>query len=516
MGGTDSISYASFTTPVTVNLQTDSAIGLGRFLNIDNITGGAGKDTIVGPNSSNTWDIGASGIVTLAGTNFTGFENLTGGTQDDTFQFADGASIPGKIDGGLGSNVLDYSGVTSPVIVSAANFTRIQTILGSTSTDVEFLGPNANSTWNITGNNSGNVGGISFTDVNTLTGGTKNDTFLFANTAADITGAIDGGPGSNVLNYSLFSGIVTVNLAAGPSTGVTGAIADFTSIIATNGFGNTLIGFGGPNTWEITGGYTGNINGTLSFNGFNNLTGGSSDDTFVIPRGVKFAGKIDGGDTTSINTLDYSTYTTGINVDLGAGVATNIAGGVSNITDVLGGAGNDVLTGSSGDNLLRGNGGNDVINGMGGNDILVGGPGDDSITGGDGRDLIMGGLGRDTLSGGGGEDILISGTTTFDDSGTTQAAILKFWETDSVTSSDGTVTPLPFATRVAQLRAGTTGNTAIPALNATNVRNDVSADTLTGGTVISATDDNLDWFFANLSGSPRDTVTDFSAGEAFN
>ncbi len=95
-GDTNSISYANFTTPVTINLQTDSAIGLGRFLNIDNITGGAGKDTIVGPNSNNTWSIGVGGIVTFAGINFTGFENLTGGTQNDTFQFADGAFDPRK------------------------------------------------------------------------------------------------------------------------------------------------------------------------------------------------------------------------------------------------------------------------------------------------------------------------------------------------------------------------------------------------------------------------------------
>ncbi len=391
-------------------------------------------------------------------------------------------------------------------------------IQGPSSAQVELLGPNVNSTWNITGDNSGNVGGISFIDVGTLTGGTRNDTFLFANTSANIAGVIDGGPGNNVLNYSSFNAPVTVNLT-------TGTIANFSSIIATNGQGNTLIGFGGPNTWEITGGYTGNINGTLSFNGFNKLTGGSSDDTFVMLRGTKFAGHIDGGDTTSINTLDYSTYTTGINVDLGGGSATNIAGGVSNITDVLGGSGNDLLTGSAANNLLRGNAGNDVIIGMGGSDILVGGPGDDTIPGGDGRDLIMGGLGRDNLSGGGGEDILISGTTTFDNSGTTQAAILDFWVnatvtttvTDPMTNTTTTVTsPMPFTTRIAQLRAGTTGNTAIPALNATNVRNDVSIDTLTGGTVISSSDDNLDWFFANLSGSPRDTVTDFSAGEAFN
>ena len=37
-------------------------------------------------------------------------QNLTGGAGADTFVFADGAGIDGTIDGGDGTNTLDYAG----------------------------------------------------------------------------------------------------------------------------------------------------------------------------------------------------------------------------------------------------------------------------------------------------------------------------------------------------------------------------------------------------------------------
>ncbi|HTQ39830.1 MAG TPA: calcium-binding protein [Pirellulales bacterium] len=533
--GNDTISFAASTTPVSVNLQTHSATGVGRFsTDIENIIGGAANDTLTGPNTlissplPNTWNITGANAITFDGVGFTSFENLTGGTVADDFVFADGATVSGKIDGGAGSNTLDYSAYTTSLNVVASNFARIQSVVGSTMTgvNVDFIGPNANNTWNITGTNAGNVGGISFTNVDTITGSTKNDTFLFAKTGlGDITGTIDGGPGTNVLNYSLLTTPITIDLTANSATGA-GGIANITGVIGGSSTStiDTVIGptpaAGAQNTWTITGNNAGNINGTFTFSGIENLTGGPMDDTFVIPNGKKFSGHIDGGDTTNFNTLDYSAYTTAINVNLTTGTATNIAGGVSNMTDILGGSGNDVLTGNTNGNLIWGNGGNDIINGMGGNDILVGGNGNDTITGGSGRDLIMGGAGRDILNGEGGEDILISGTTSFDTDGATQNAILNFWILDSITTTDSmgntTTTQLPFATRVAELRAGTTGVTTIPTFDSTNIFDDTSSDTLTGGSVVTPTDDNLDWFFATLSGSNQDTITDFSSGEAFN
>jgi uncharacterized repeat protein (TIGR03803 family) len=83
--------------------------------------GGAEADTLVGQNEYNTWSItgvGAGAVTTGAKKlAFSNFENLTGGSQADDFVFAAGKKISGKINGGAGANVLDYSAYTTAVTV---------------------------------------------------------------------------------------------------------------------------------------------------------------------------------------------------------------------------------------------------------------------------------------------------------------------------------------------------------------------------------------------------------------
>ena len=304
-----------------------------------------------------------------------------------------------------------------------------------------------------------------------------------------------------MLNLSHDTSSITVNLTANTATGAAATIANLEGVIGNSSVTDTLIGPATASTWAITGNNVGNVNG-FTFSGIENLTGGANDDTFIMKSGKVFTGNIDGGDSMISNTLDYSTFTTSVVVDLSANMpltTTNITGTITNITDVLGGSGNDILIGNDQGDLLRGNGGNDTITGGAGDDILVGGPGNDIITGGAGQDLLFGGLGRDNLSGGVGEDILFSGTTTFDGDGATLDLLHTFWANTAV----------DFATRVSQLRTGTTGVTGMPLLNSSTVLNDTSSDTLTGG-------NDLDWFFAQLSGSAKDTITDFSGGESLN
>jgi len=515
-GGSNSISFADYTSPVTVNLQTKSSTGIGRFQDIQSIEGGAGKDTLIGPNQSNMWDITAANALNIVGVNiaFSSFENLTGGTLADDFQFSDGSFVTGKVDGGAGSNEIDFSAYSTPVTfnlqydlfsgINSGTFARVQNIVGSATADTSLVGPNATTIWNIAnpgGINTVTVSGIAFTNIDDLTGGTGNDTFSFSGTS-DISGAIDGGVGTNLLKYSLYTGPITVNLTTNTATAV-GSFANLEGVIGTSGTSDTLIGpdlgAGVGNVWTITANNAGNINGTFTFSSIENLTGGPENDTFTFANGKGVSGQIDGGDTTNFNTLDYSAYTTAINVNLTTGVATNIGGSVINITDILGGSGNDVLTGNTNGNLIWGNGGNDIINGMGGNDILVGGSGNDTITAGAGENLLLGGSGSDIISGGTGQDILFNGTTSFDNDGTTQNLILTFWANTAVS----------FATRVSELRAGTTGVTGMPTLDSTNVFNDTSSDTLTGG-------GGLDWFFAKLSGTAADNITDLAGGDALN
>lgn len=76
---------------------------------------------------------------------------------------------------------------------------------------------------------------------------------------------------------------------------------------------------------------------------------------------------------------------------------------------MFGGAGNDQLNGGTGDDLLSGNDGNDTLNGDGGDDLLMGGVGADVLNGNADDDRLDGGAGNDTLNGGSGDDVLIGG-----------------------------------------------------------------------------------------------------------
>lgn len=118
------------------------------------------------------------------------------------------------------------------------------------------------------------------------------------------------------------------------------------------------------------------------------LAGEAGDDTFALMEGAQLDGAVDGGPGS--NTLDYSTWASGLVVDLRSGSAPAIALAVSSISRVTGGAGDDRLTGDAAANVLRGGPGADW---------LEGGEGDDSLLGGDGDDSLVGGLGDDFLNG---------------------------------------------------------------------------------------------------------------------
>ena len=68
---------------------------------------------------------------------------------------------------------------------------------------------------------------------------------------------------------------------------------------------------------------------------------------------------------------------------------------VKNIENVIGGSGNDELTGDDRANQLTGGFGNDILDGGAGNDTLNGGAGNDTLDGGAGDDVLFGGDGDD-------------------------------------------------------------------------------------------------------------------------
>jgi hypothetical protein len=511
--GADTLDYSNYGKAVTVNLQNTLATGVGRELNIETIVGGAPLDTVLGPLTATTWNFDGHNAALVGGIQFNSFENFTGSGAADSFVFADGAVINGAITGSGGADTFDLSAYTTNVGVNletktiagivTGSFSGIQSFTAPAATNNTFTGSNNNVTWHITDNNIGNVSGVSFTNFQNLSGGTKVDTFVLAN-GKGVTGTIDGKAGADVIDYSNYTGPITIDLSTGIVPGV-GAIASINGYVGTPSNDDTLIGPNTTNTWTITSDNVGNVNG-ITFSRINNLQGSpEEDDTFLFAKGKKWDGKIDGGldptpDTQSFNTLDYSHYSTAVTVDLGVGKSTNVfksaVGGVANITDVEGSSAGDTITGDGGDNFLEGNGGNDKIDGAGGNDIILGDAGNDTLLGHAGRDLLFGGVGKDTLDGGADEDILFSGTTSFDTDVNTISAIYSAW----IATGPGN----DFASRVASLRAGTNPNIGIP-LDSTTVFNDTSNDLLTGGT-------EADWFFAKTSSPAKDTLADFVSG----
>ncbi len=144
--------------------------------------------------------------------------------------------------------------------------------------------------------------------------------------------------------------------------------------------------------------------------GDDTLSGGDGDDTF------KSAIVDDGSDTMAggagTDTVDYGNRTANLTVTLdGAGndgitaEADNVGTDVENI---IGGAGDDTLTGSNISNKIQGGDGNDTLSGGTGNadcsldvDILEGGNGDDTFNQGsaaDCGDSMVGGAGTDVAS----------------------------------------------------------------------------------------------------------------------
>jgi uncharacterized protein (TIGR03118 family) len=140
--------------------------------------------------------------------------------------------------------------------------------------------------------------------------------------------------------------------------------------------------------------------------------------------------------------------------------------------------------------ILDGGAGNDLVIGGGGSNVVLGGIGRDILFAGRGRDVLIGGADSDLLLGDGGDDILIGGSTAHDANQAALLQILGVWN-----STD------PYATRVANLRAGT----GAPKLDSTTVIDDAVGDNFFGG-------GGLDWYLGSLP----DRIFGLQAGELFN
>jgi Ca2+-binding RTX toxin-like protein len=195
---------------------------------------------------------------------------------------------------------------------------------------------------------------------------------------------------------------ITANLISGTSHGLFGT-ASWGRGIWSDGGGATLTVTGNTIEWTRSG-----INLDMSGSSFasvdNNLfqhvgTGvsvGVSDDNVSLTN----------NDFTDVgDDFNFRNLTDDVNFD--AEVAVDLLTPVISPNDlvvVLGGSGNDHITGTSGADVIDGNNSptnpgaldTDVLNGAGGNDLLFGRGGNDTLTGGTGDDSMDGGAGIDT------------------------------------------------------------------------------------------------------------------------
>jgi hypothetical protein len=276
------------------------------------LNGGSNGNTLTGPNANTAWAIDQQGGGFLGSqVGFTQMTILQGGSGNDTFKFVDThrffgqGNISGSINGGGGTNIISYAGLTSQTVVNLATaaasrirqgntggFSNIQEfIAGASSTNV-LTGANVYSDWIISKANGGKVGNVVFVGFQNLVGGSNVDSFRFL-TGGSVSGSVDGGAApihqGNWLDYSNLSTAVAVNLQTGAATnvagGAAGKVARIQNVHAGNG-GSTLVGnsqgnilIGGTGNDLIKGGTGRSI--LIGDAGSDTLVGGSGSDILI-------------------------------------------------------------------------------------------------------------------------------------------------------------------------------------------------------------------------------------------
>jgi hypothetical protein len=521
------------------------------------VSGGDGDDSIgvllsasggLFSNVQVSGDAGTDSVTLLNDQNSTGF----------TYTITD--SAVSATDGVFSSGGLSYLSVESLTVRAGAGNDTFNILSTAPSVAVTvhaeagndtLVGPNLNNSWVISGSNQGTVGNVTFTGVENVTGNAGTDAFGFVSATGALTGLVDGGCGTNALDYSHYPTGVSVQLASSPAVGTataTGGVANIQAVYGSR-FNDTLTGsaaddtfltFGGrdvvrgnggndtihvvglqdpasildggsgsnllwvdnvgANTWSLTGAGAGSVSSTgfangnaLAFTHMQRLLGGRYADTFRVLPGAGFSYLSGYGGT---NWLDYSAYTAPVTVNLAADTATGVAGANAFLFQNVRGSrtARNTLTGDS-----------DALG-----NVLVGGNAADTITAGKVRSILIGGRGADVITGGTADDIVIGGFTDFDQNQAVLEAVMAEWRS----------TADSYLTRIAKIRAGIASGGSSYSLiwgsgTGKTVHDDGSADKLRGDPSGSATK-GLDWFFANQGPGTLDTILDLQTGEKVN
>jgi hypothetical protein len=286
-GGSDALVYGweldVFTDAVSIDFisaNEASATSVGGYVrNIELFVAGTNAaNQFAGPDQATNWTItgentgylGATPVIT-----FVDFQNITGGIGADNFTFLATGVLSGSVAGGTGADTLNLSGLAVPVST---------TITGADAGSFTFSGLTT-----------------VFSQIESITTGSGDDTFTFQGNTAQLSGTIDGGLGDD--------GIVFSGVTAG-------------------------------RTVQITDNNAGTIqrtSGTNAFTGIENFTSGSGNDRFVFTEGMSLAGLVDAGGGTDI--FDYTSWSAlsvaSVNLQL---LTASGTGTFNNVEQFLGGA----------------------------------------------------------------------------------------------------------------------------------------------------------------------------------
>ena len=414
----DSLDFSALTTSltvaagsgVTITHRQNSINNGGSLTGIESVRGGVAADTLVGDGLAvNTWTLDRPGGGNVNGLRFRDFESLRGGDQADNFMLTGFSAGAAAIDGGDGANTLSYQNFTQFAEVDLSrrsatgvgSFANIGTLRGSAASDT-LIGTNVDTTWNISGMNSGTAtsGGITtnISDFENITGGVASDTFAFSGNGR-IGGRVSGGAGDDSLDLSPINQSILVE-------------------IETNGSGLAHRGTVGDG--EIVAQQQ-----VTRFDSVENISTGTADDEFRFAPLAMVIGQIDAGSGNNDH-LNYRHWTTAIEVNLTAGTRTG--GTVAGIEHVTTGSGDDTVTGNGAANRIMTGAGGDKLVAGGGNNILISDPatvtwaglavqtvrtqpagsGEDEISATGGSDLVVAGGMNDEIRVGDGNNIVLA------------------------------------------------------------------------------------------------------------
>ena len=370
--GTDRAYYGFTASGVNVDLSQNIAADDGEgssdtLINIENVSGSAFNDVIVGDGSVNLL-IGGDGDDEISGN--AGDDQLQGGNGNDT------------LNGGEGGDLIFGQGGNDTINGDAGD----DRIVGDVGDDIIFGGSGSDTVW-------------AGADNDTLNGGADND-LLFGQDGDDTLSGdagddeLQGGNGNDTLNGGEGDDLMFGQDGDDVLNGDAGVDR------IHGGDGNDTLNGGADN--DVLFGQNGNdiLNGDA---GDDELQGGLGDDTLNGGEGDELLlgeggnDTIDGGEGS--DRVFYGNAAAGVDVDLALGVASDDGDGGSdiliNIENVSGSSFDDTITGDDGNNIIDGNTGNDNLVGGGGDDTYVFnlGDGDNVITDTSGYDVIEGGEG---------------------------------------------------------------------------------------------------------------------------